>query len=89
MQKQVSMGLNLYNQQAFVTKDAREMLFEGYEDDLINMAQEISNYGPIKLNIPYDRFGWLYGVSSNKLRVHSVKFIQLIRFFLKKTISEK
>lgn len=57
------MGLSLYNQQAFVTKEARELLFEGYEDDLISMAQQISQYGPIKLNIPYDRFGWMYGVS--------------------------
>lgn len=57
------MGLSLYNQQAFITKDARELLFEGYEDDLINMAQEISRFGAFELNIPYDRFGWMYGVS--------------------------
>lgn len=63
MQKQVSMGLNLYQHQAFITKEARELLFEGYEDDLIDMAHEVAKFGnPFKLNIPYDRFGWFYQV---------------------------
>lgn len=63
MQKQVSMGLNLYNQQSYVIKEARELLFDGYQEDLIDMAHEMSKMGAFKLNIPYDRFGWLYGVS--------------------------
>lgn len=69
MQKQVSMGLSLYNQQAFVTKEARELLFDGYEEDLINMAQQLSSLGTFELNIPYDRFGWLYGVSCTRLKL--------------------
>lgn len=63
MQKQVSMGLNMYNQQTYVTKEAHELLFDGYEEDLINMANEMSKYGAFALDIPYDRFGWMYGVS--------------------------
>lgn len=57
------MGLKLYNQQVAVTKEARELLFDGYEDDLIDMARTMSAITPLKLNIPYDRFGWFYGVS--------------------------
>lgn len=64
MQKQVSMGLKLYNQQVHITKDAKELLFEGYEDDLIDMARSVASIGPMKMNIPYDRFGWFYGVST-------------------------
>lgn len=63
MQKQVSMGLNLYNQHTFVVKEARELLFDGYEEDLIDMANELAKFGTIKLKIPYDKFGWMYGVS--------------------------
>lgn len=67
MQKQVSMGLTLYNQHTFVTKLARELLFDGYEEDLIDMANEMSKLGAFKLNIPYDRFGWMYRVSTDSI----------------------
>lgn len=66
MQKQVSMGLSMYSQQTFVVKEARELLFDGYEEDLIDMAHEMSKLGAFKLNIPYDRFGWLYAVSGHQ-----------------------
>lgn len=62
MQKQVSMGLNLYSQQVYIVKEARELLFDGYQDELIDMAREVARVSPVKLNIPYDRFGWFYGV---------------------------
>ena len=62
-QKSVSMGLSLYDQNIYVRKTASELLFEGYQDDLIDMARDISGFGKDKFNIPYDRFGWFYGVS--------------------------
>lgn len=65
MQKQVSMGLSMYSQQTFVVREARELLFDGYEEDLIDMAHEMSKLGAFKLSIPYDRFGWLYAVSND------------------------
>lgn len=58
------MGLSLYDQQPFVTKEARELLFDGYEDDLIEMANGMAKFGAFNLKVPYDRFGWFYGVSS-------------------------
>lgn len=53
----------MYEQQAFIVKDARELLFDGYQDDLISIASDMSHLLPFKLEIPYDRFGWMYGVS--------------------------
>lgn len=62
-QKQVSVGLNLYSQKAYITKEARELLFEGYQDDLIDMARELARFDPETFAIPTDRFGWFYQVS--------------------------
>lgn len=56
------MGLNLYNQQVFVVKEARELLFDGYQDDLIDMARYLSKVSFRSSSIPYDRFGWFYKV---------------------------
>lgn len=60
----MSVGLNLYSQKAFVVKNARELLFEGYQDDLIDMARELARFDPETFAIPYDRFGWFYDVSA-------------------------
>lgn len=62
-QKQISLALNLYQQSIYVTKEAREFLFDGYQDALIDMAQEFQSMGVKDVNIPYDRFGWFYTVS--------------------------
>lgn len=69
LQRQVSMGLNMYEQQAFIVKEARELLFDGYQDGLISIASDMSHLLPFKLEIPYDRFGWMYGVSSTKKNI--------------------
>lgn len=65
-QKEVSMGLNIYQETLYVTKEAREFLFDGYQDKLIDLAQEMKKYnnGKQAVNIPYDRFGWFYEVGS-------------------------
>lgn len=36
--KTVSFGLNAYKQELAVTKTARELLFEGYEDDMVRSS---------------------------------------------------
>lgn len=56
------MGLNLYNEQVYVIKEARELLFEGYQDDMIDMARHLANSPFGSFKIPYDRFGWFYSV---------------------------
>lgn len=75
MQKQVSMGLSLYSHQVYIVKRASELLFEGYEDDLISMGatmQDMAGAMGMNLNIPYKRFGWMYDVS-----VCSIQSIEL------------
>lgn len=56
------MGLNLFNQLVYITKSANELLFEGYEDDLIDVAREMSVTDETIPTIPYDKFGWFYTV---------------------------
>lgn len=61
--KIVSMGLTVYNEHVTINKTARELLFEGYEDEMVLMGREglIDSFKPE--DIPYDRIGWFYTVS--------------------------
>ena len=56
------------NQKFHVTKNASEWLFDGYEDQMINLAKDnpFLNAG----DIPFDRFGWFYMV---KLKLNGRK----------------
>uniref|UniRef100_U5EUH2 Putative plasma membrane glycoprotein cd36 n=1 Tax=Corethrella appendiculata TaxID=1370023 RepID=U5EUH2_9DIPT len=54
--KSVSIGLKLYEQDIHVTKTARELLFEGYEDMMVLMGKEIFKAD----EVPFDRVGWFY-----------------------------
>lgn len=55
----VSLGLSIYNQEISITKLAREFLFEGYEDDLINAANSMP-FLTDGQSVPFDRAGWFY-----------------------------
>lgn len=57
--KKVSLGLSLYGQEISVTKLAREFLFEGYEDELVNAAKEMP-FLTEGAEVPFDRVGWFY-----------------------------
>lgn len=61
-QKTVSLGLSLYEQKVFITKTAGELLFEGYQDDMIDIAREMPVIDGEAIEVPYDRFGWFYKV---------------------------
>lgn len=61
-QKKVSMGLNVYDQKVAVSKTARELLFEGYEDDMVLMGREGLVEGFEVPDNPYDKIGWFYKV---------------------------
>lgn len=61
-QKKVSLGLTLYGEKTFIVKSARELLFEGYQSDLIDMAKDLSTFEEEAVEIPYDKFGWFYQV---------------------------
>lgn len=43
-----------------VTKTVQELLFDGYEDPLIDIALKLNISG---LNLPFKRFGWFVDVS--------------------------
>lgn len=55
------MGLAMFNQKIAVSKLARELLFEGYDDQLLNLAKSLpsSTTGGAP---PVDKFGWFYEV---------------------------
>lgn len=61
--KLVSLGLNMYEQELVTTKTARELLFEGYEDNMLSIGREGLIQGFDPKDIPYDRVGWFYLVS--------------------------
>lgn len=61
--KHVSLGLNSYEQEIATTKTARELLFEGYEDNMVLMGREKLLEGFDVPDNPYDRIGWFYLVS--------------------------
>lgn len=42
------------------THTVNELLFDGYADELLTLAKKLNIS---KLNIPFDKFGWFYGVS--------------------------
>lgn len=56
------MGLAMFNQQIAISKLAKELLFDGYEDPLLDLAKSLppSTTGGAP---PVDRFGWFYEVS--------------------------
>lgn len=45
----------------FVTKPVRDLLFEGYQEKILDTAKDIG------IVVPYDKFGWFYPVSSSLL----------------------
>ncbi|GBO98673.1 Protein peste [Eumeta japonica] len=56
-QKGLSMGLAMFNHKISVSKLAKELLFDGYEDSLLDLAKSLpsSTTGGAP---PVDRFGW-------------------------------
>lgn len=52
------------------THTVNELLFEGYEDPLLVLAKKLNISG---LNIPFDKFGWFYGVSVSLLNARIFK----------------
>lgn len=44
-----------------ITKNVSELLFCGYEDNLINLAKKFAPF----IKLPFDKFGWFYEVSKS------------------------
>lgn len=79
--KKVSLGLNLYKQNIHVTQSARELLFEGYEDDMLLMAREKLIEGFENIEVPYDRVGFFYKVNLKNTLKHRISLIFVYIFF--------
>lgn len=59
----VKRGVNFFLKEKegslITTHTVDELLFKGYEDPLLELAKKLNITG---LNIPFDKFGWFYGV---------------------------
>lgn len=55
----MSYALSAFNQKISVSKSAGELLFDGYQDGLLDFANSL----PIETSAPkVDKFGWFYNV---------------------------
>jgi len=61
MQIGVSMALSTYKQQLHVTKTVQELLFDGYDDDMVKLSTIFNN------DTPFDRVGFLVKKNGTEL----------------------
>lgn len=59
IRRMVNGVIELLEETRTVTKTARELLFEGYDDKLLEIAHKLN----VSDTIPYTKFGWFHGVS--------------------------
>ncbi|XP_037960819.1 protein peste-like [Teleopsis dalmanni] len=57
--KMVDVGLKLYSQEISVIKSVDELLFTGYNDNMIDVARAVPIFGN-EVEVPFDKFGWFY-----------------------------
>ncbi|XP_067623366.1 protein peste-like [Eurosta solidaginis] len=55
----VDVGLKMYGQEMSIARTIDEMLFTGYEDDMLAMARAMPLFGK-DVQVPFDKFGWFY-----------------------------
>ena len=53
--------VNNIDTQIFITKTVTQLLFDGYDDPLLDAASVIKYL--VNISIPFDKFGWFYSVS--------------------------
>lgn len=58
----VNLGLNSFSQKNYIIKTVDELLFTGYQDGMIDFAKKMPMFDSAE--VPFDRFGWFYTVSS-------------------------
>lgn len=64
----------------FVTKTVSQLMFEGYEDELLNITATL-NVSDFK--VPFDKFGWFYPVCTKHcVNVKYHKIITKYRYLL-------
>lgn len=50
----------------YVTKTAGELIFDGYDDPVLDVIIKLKNHG-IHIDLPFKKVGWFYGVIYNLL----------------------
>lgn len=68
----VSSTLDIYTDKIYIVKTVDELLFSGYQDDLLDMVKES---GLDENPLPFDKFGWFYEVVVFKKIFFNKKFI--------------
>lgn len=60
----------------YLHKNVRELLFDGYDDRLIDIALKLNISG---INLPFTKFGWFAEVSTNLPIIYTqcFKFIKI------------
>ena len=72
------MHINIHNiffgkwDKSFIRKTVRELLFEGYEDDVLEVGMDMSDYDE-EGEVNMEKFGWFYDVSTILIWRISVK----------------
>lgn len=61
IRRAVSVLLTEKESSVAIRKTVRELLFDGYEDQLLKLAKDLNITA---LDIPFDKFGWFYQVST-------------------------
>jgi hypothetical protein len=56
----------------FVTKTVGQLMFDGYEDELLNITAKL-NVSEFK--VPFDRFGWYYPVCKKSIVLRIVDLL--------------
>lgn len=57
------MAIRYFGSEVFITKTVSQLLFEGYEDPLLDLADKIPPALGIEIPQGYDKFGWFYNVN--------------------------
>lgn len=76
--KLVSFGISAYEQELVISKTARELLFEGYEDDMLLAGREGIVEGFDFKEIPYDKIGWFYLVRLRNFSGSNIAFSKIL-----------
>ena len=58
MRSFASLLMKTVKEHMIITRNVSQLLFDGFDDELLYIARKLNI-----TSIPYDKFGWFYGVS--------------------------
>lgn len=69
VKKAVNYFLTVKGERIYIQKSVREILFDGYDDPLIDIALKLNMSS---LNLPFTKFGWFVDVSLHKFSINTI-----------------